>query len=41
MEKYQEYLKENIPQNLRACQMRHLEKLKEIHRICQNHHIEY
>lgn len=41
MEKYQEYLKENIRQNLRACQLRQLEILKEIDRICQKHHIEY
>ena len=37
MEKYQEYLKENIRQNLRACQLRQLEILKEIDRICQKY----
>ena len=41
MEKYQEYLKENIRQNLRACQLRQLEILKEIDRICRKHNITY
>lgn len=41
MEKYQEFLKENIRQNLRACQLRQLEILKEIDRICRKHGIAY
>lgn len=41
MEKYQEYLRENTRQNLRACQLRQLEILKEIDRICRKHGIEY
>ena len=41
METYQDYFKENIRQNLRACQLRQLEILKEIDRICRRHGIEY